>query len=426
MKGFIVGFLAASILVGGGWYLAGRLHNSTTVAKTSVKYHCPMHPIYIYDKPGNCPICGMKLVPLPPDFVPGQGPAQTQHQAEHPMNSQSMPAGYSPVRISPDKIQLLGVATTEAKEMDLDQSIRTTGRVVPDETRLHHIHTKFEGYIEEIYVDYTGEFVKQGQALFSIYSPELFATQREYLLALKAKESVPAGSEIGGIDLLESARQRLSLWDIDARQIAQLESTREPIKALTVRSPFSGYVTNRLAAHGMRVTPSDSLYDIVDLSRVWVLADIYEVNASIVKIGMPVTVELPYEGNRKFEGKVAYIDPVLDPVSRTLKARIEIPNPGMNLKPDMFTNVVFGGFSSKGLVVPETAVISTGERAIVYVDQGNGLFEPREVTLGAALRGFYQIRSGLMAGERVVTSGNFLLDSESRMRASVSGAQHEH
>ena len=426
MRKFLAGFLAASVLLGGAWFLSERvLRREIIVEKSAVKYYCPMHPTYISDKPGNCPICGMKLVPLGSQTA--AQPAESsyaEHSAAQSQASEAVPEGYAPVTVPADKLQLLGVTTAEVKEMTLDQSLRTTGRIIADETRMHHVHTKFDGYIEEIFVNYIGQFVKRGDPLFSIYSAELLSTQREYLLALKAKETLQNAA--GGVDLLEAARQRLALWDIGPAEIEQIRQTGQPIKAILVRSPVSGYVTAKTAIHGTRVMPSDSLYDIVDLSRVWVMADVYEINLPLVKPGMPAMVELSYETNQSFRGKVTYIDPVLDPASRTAKARIEIPNTGMLLKPEMFVSVIFGGASAKGLVVPESAVLATGERMIVFVDQGAGRFQPREITAGAKVRGFYEVKSGLSAGERVVTSGNFLLDSESRLRAAVSNADGGH
>jgi Cu(I)/Ag(I) efflux system membrane fusion protein len=361
----------------------------------------------------------MKLVPIE-SGAPQLQPAP--HEADH----EPAPDGYEPVQVSAEKQQLMGVAVVEAKEMELDQSIRTTGRVVPDETRTHHIHTKFDGYIEEIFANYVGQFVRKGDPLFSIYSPELLATQREYLLALRAREEMKERGQTGGIDLLDAARRRLALWDISDSQIDEIERTRQPIRAVMMRSHVSGYVMAKTAVHGLRVTNADNLYDIVDLSRVWVMADVYEVNAPFIRPGLPATIELPYESGRTMQGKVTYLDPVLDPASRTLKARIEVANPGNELKPEMYVRVVFGGTAVRGLVVPESAVISTGERMIVFIAKGEGRFQPREVTTGAKVRGYYEIRSGLVGGEQVVVSGNFLLDSESRLRSAISGAGTHH
>jgi Cu(I)/Ag(I) efflux system membrane fusion protein len=305
------------------------------------------------------------------------------------------------------------------------------GTVVPDETRLHHVHTKFEGFIEDLFVDYVGKFVRKGQPLFSVYSPELVATQKEYLLALRAQDRFgPTGSEpaLAGIDLLGAARQRLSLWDISADQIAQLEKKGEPIKALRIYSPASGFVIAKTAVQGLRVMPGDSLFDILDLSVVWVLADVYEVNLPFVRMGQPVEMRLSYQPSKIWKGRVTYIYPTIEEKTRTVKVRLEIANSGGTLKPEMFADVEFKGSLGKALAVPESAVLSTGERTLVFVSKDEGVFEPREVTTGVKVRNYYEIKKGLSAGEKVATGANFLLDSESKLRAAISGAggAHQH
>jgi Cu(I)/Ag(I) efflux system membrane fusion protein len=305
--------------------------------------------------------------------------------------------------------------------------------VTVNETRVHHVHTKFEGFIEDLYVNFVGQYVKQGEPLFSIYSPELYATQKEYLLALRAREQIPmlGGTQregtAGRIDLLASARQRLALWDISAEQMRELERTRTPMRALTIHAHVSGYVMNKTAVHGLRVMPGENLYDIVDLSTVWVLADIYEVNLPFVRVGQPATMTLAHQPGRIWRGRVVFIDPALDPATRTVKARLEFPNPAGELKPEMYSDVIIGGTRASGIAVPESAVISTGERHIVFVTKGDGVFEPREVIVGNRVRDLYEIKQGIAEGEQVVTGANFLLDSESKLKAALSGTPgHKH
>jgi Cu(I)/Ag(I) efflux system membrane fusion protein len=483
MRNFILGFLLAAVLGGGSYWIATRKHSkqvaavSPPVKKAAQQYHCPMHPTYVSDKPGDCPICGMRLVPI-------EGEEKESHaekeagKASHeghktgeagtpaerkilyyvdPMNPQnrsdkpgkapdgmdlapvysdettgggtpSIP-GYVPVKISQERQQMMGITLDEARLMELEQSIRTVGLVTAEETRLHHVHTKFEGFIEEIYVNFVGQFVKKGEPLFSVYSPELVATQKEYLLALRAKRkfnSLGPDSSLNGIDLLESARQRLSLWDIRADEIAQLEKTEQPIKALKIYSPVSGTVTAKTALQGMRVTPTDSLYDIIDLSSIWVLADVYEVNLPFIRVGQPAEITLAYQPGKVWRGQLSFIYPTLDEKTRTVKVRIELPNPSEVFKPEMYADVEFKGSLGKALAVPESAVITTGERALVFVAKGDGQFEPREVKTGVKIRNFYEIKSGLAAGDKVVTGANFLLDSESKLKAAISGVRVEH
>jgi membrane fusion protein, copper/silver efflux system len=425
MKNFVLGFLAAAVLLTGGYFAYTHRATLTPIkASPKVLYHCPMHPTYISDKPGDCPICGMKLVPIEPASS-GQHAGHEAGAAGQQAVESAVP-GYASVTIPAERIQSMGITLVEANRLSLDQSFRTYGRVAYDETRIHHVHTRFEGYIEDLFVNYTGQFVTRGQPLFSVYSPELYATQNEYLLALRAREQNPqskGSSGLGGessIDLVEAARERLSLWNISDREIRELERTRKPSRALTILSPVSGYVTAKAAVHGLKVTPADNLYDIVDLSVVWVLADIYEVNLPSVRTGQPADMDLDYRPGKTWHGRVVFIDPVLDPSSRTVKARLEFANPDNELKPEMYAHVVIGGSRATGIAVPESAVIATGERDIVFVAKGDGVFEPREVVLGARVRNMYEIKKGVAEGEKVVTGANFLLDSESKLKSAVS------
>ena len=423
MKNFILGFFLAAILFGGGLFAYRHWTGKgawTATKKQEILYHCPMHPTYISDKPGNCPICGMELVPIGPNKTVAPG----QQSVSLP---ESKIPGYVPVIIPKERIESMGITLAEARRTELDQSIHTYGQVAYDETRIHHVHTKFEGFIENLYADYVGQYVRRGDPLFSIYSPDLYATENDYLLALKAREQMSllpedANLKVENIDLVAAARQRLALWDIGENEIREIERTRKPIRALTISSAVSGYVTAKMAQHGLKVSPADNLYDIVDLSTVWVLADIYEVNLPFVNVGQPATVTSPYHPGRTWHGRVTFINPTVDPATRTVKARLEFPNPNGELKPDMYTDIVIGGVRGNGIAVPESAVIATGERNIVFVAAGNGVFEPREVILGVQVRNLYEIKKGVSQGEKVVTGANFLLDSESKLKAATSSS----
>jgi Cu(I)/Ag(I) efflux system membrane fusion protein len=367
----------------------------------------PMHPAYKSDKPGIAPDCGMDLVPV---------------YEESGSTSASSAQGYATITVPASRQQLIGVQLGKAERRDLHTMLRTVGRVAADETKLAHIHTKFDGYIDHLYVDFTGMEIRKGQPLLSIYSPDLVATQQEFLLASRARTKLSSGSEAvsrSGDALYESARTRLLLWDITPAEIRRLESEGTVRKSLTVYSPVSGIVMAKTAVEGLRVAPGDSLFDIADLSRIWVLADVYESEIAFVKLGQEATVALSYMPGREWTGKVTFIAPTVDPVTRTVKVRVELPNPTGDLKPEMFADVMFHHMTTNVVAVPESAVLQTGTRSIVFVAKGEGRFEPREVTTGTKSDSWYEIRSGVTEGEEVVMQANFLIDSESRLKAAL-------
>lgn len=356
---------------------------------------------------------------------------QEGHQ-QHEGGTAARPPEMPPdaVLLSPIRQQLAGVRTGVVEVRDLETTVRTVGIVDYDERKVARIHTKIEGWIEEIFVDFTGKFVRKGDPLFSVYSPELVATQEEYLLALKAKRYLE-GSPVqevsqSGHSLLDAARRRLLLWDITEEQIQELEEKGKPKKSLTLYSPIDGIVVKKEAYKGIFVKPEMELYAIADLSTIWVYADIYEYELPLIKVGQEATVSLSYYPGQVFKGKVVYIYPYLKDKTRTIRVRFEFPNtPGWKLKPEMFSNVEVRIKLGKRLAVPEEAVLDSGTRQIVFVAKGEGLFEPREVKLGTQVEGYYEVLSGLSKGEKVVTSANFLIDSESRLKAAM-GAMPGH
>jgi Cu(I)/Ag(I) efflux system membrane fusion protein len=369
-------------------------------------YRSPMNPSIRSDTPVKDSM-GMDFVPVYAEEV-GTGAAVEGRVA---------------ITLSPERRQLLGIRTEAVEKTSLKRSIRTVGRVAVDERRLHHIHTKYEGYVEHLHVDFTGKFVRRGEPLLSLYSPELVATQQEYLLAYRAQQRL-ASSGIasvakGGVDLLEAARQRLLFWDIRPVDIESLEKTGQVMRTLDLYSDISGYVVQKMAFHGMRVTPADTLFDIADLSQLWVLADVYESDLPSVRIGMEGALSVPYLPGKTWRGPVTYIAPTVEEKTRTIKVRIEVANRGEELKPEMFADVILESDLGLGLMVPDSAVIDTGDRLIVFVDREGGRLEPREVQLGAKLGDRVQVVSGLAEGDRIVTSANFLLDSESSLKAAL-------
>ena len=328
-------------------------------------------------------------------------------------------------KISPEKQQLIGVQYGTVENQSLSKSLRAVGRAAFDETKIVRINPKIEGWIEDVFVDFTGKLVKKGQPLLTVYSPDLVQTQEEYLLALKSRKQLsesPFGEAVNFSEsLVQSARRRLELWDVTEAQIKELETRGVPSRTMTLYAPESGFVMTRNAFPKQRVMPETELYQLADLSNIWIVADIYEFEAADIKLGQPATVTLSSYPGRNFSGKITYIYPQVDNTTRTLKVRVELANKDFLLKPEMYADVTLNIGYGNRLVVPQEAVMDSGSEQLVYVSLGEGYFEPRKVQLGAKVDNKYVVISGLKAGERVVTSGNFLVDSESKLQSAAGG-----
>jgi RND family efflux transporter MFP subunit len=384
-------------------------------------WYDPMHPKYRSDKPGIAPDCGMQLVPK---------------YAYEETAMKEMPAGT--VQITAQKQQLIGVRTGQVERQHVERTLRAVGRVTIDETRVAHIHTKVVGYIEEVFADFVGKEVKAGDPLFTIYSPDLVATQEEFLLALRSQKTlkeVPYKEvSSGATSLVEAARERLRLWDMSEEAIAKLESDGKAKRTVTIYSPASGIITDRAAYHhGRYVNPEMDLYTVTDLSTVWVLAEVFEYEVPYVRVGQDAVVRLSYYPEKTYRGEVSFINPAVDPKTRTIKVRVELPNPNFELKPDMFADVELAINFGTHVVVPQEAVLDSGTQQVVFVAVKDGHFEPRPVKLGPRLPGLPKdlgageqviVLSGLRPGETIVTSGNFLIDSESRLKTGMGAMQH--
>ena len=334
------------------------------------------------------------------------------------------------VQISPERQQLIGVRIGTVEKRPLQKVIRTNGRVEFDEKRLATISPKIGGWIEELYVDFTGAPVKKGAPLLTLYSPELVSTQEEYLAALRARQELAASPypevAASGNALVESARRRLRLWDISEEQIRELEQTGQVRKSLTLYSPYGGIVLEKMAFKGMRVEPGMALYKLADLSVVWLIADIYEYELPLIRLGQQASINLSYLPGEAFTGKAVFIYPYLDAQTRTARVRFEFANPRGTLKPEMYAGVEITIRLGDKVAVPEGAIIDTGIRKVAIVEKGAGYFEPRDVKLGTKAGDYYEVLDGLKVGERVVTSANFLIDSESKLKEAVGGAGHQH
>ena len=356
---------------------------------------------------------------------------KTEHQNMKNMEElQSInPSELPTINIPYDKQQMIGVQTAKTSVKPLVKIIRTVGRVNYDETKLVTVNTKFEGYIEKLYINSMGQYVKKGEPLAEIYSPELLSTQLEFLNLLKwrnngSKEAY-SDDNIGKMlskdaqEIMEAAKERLRLFGINDEQINEVEKSGKPKRTLTIYSPVSGYIIQKQALQGTRVIPGQALFDIADLSTVWVLADIYEQDLSLIKTGQTATLTFNYFPGKTFISTVDYIYPTLENATRTAKARFIIPNRNGQLKPQMYTNTEITVNLGNKLIIPESAVINTGMRKIVYVDLGNGNFQQRNVVTGFRNDGMVEILKGLKPGEIVSTSANFLIDSEARLRGSA-------
>ncbi len=337
------------------------------------------------------------------------------------------------VFVSPERQQISGVRFGQVRVQNMEKVILTVGKLEFDEKKIATVSPKIGGWIEDLYVDYTGKMVRKGQPLLSIYSPDLVSAQEEFLLALKIKKIYTAQPSAEwssqGEALLESARKRLLLWDITPKQVENLEKTGEIKKNLVLHSPVDGFVMEKMVFKGMGIMPGTSLYKIGDLSSIWVIADVYEYELPFVQIGQKALITLAYYPGQSFEGTATYIYPSVDPKTRTAKVRFDLPNPEFRLKPEMWANVELKIPLGRKLVVPEDAVMDTGEMQMAFVDRGQGYFEPRHIQVGSKVKGYYEVLSGLRDGEKVVTSANFLIDSESRLSGAMGGMAgmgHQH
>ncbi|MEW6005551.1 MAG: efflux RND transporter periplasmic adaptor subunit [Stygiobacter sp.] len=364
-------------------------------------YKDPMHPWYTSNKPGIAPDCGMELVPV--------------YEGESDVRG---------IKIDPVVVQNIGVRVETAKKQKLLKIIRTTAKIDYDERKVTTVSTKIMGWVEKLYVDYTGQYVKKGQPLFEIYSPELVSTQEEYLQAIRYLKKVSQGSKEvldGAQELVNSAKRRLFYWDISEKDINEIEKNNSPKKTLTIYSPVNGIVVEKMVYQGQQVMAGMNLYKIADLSVVWAMADIYQMDLPWIKLGQNVDLELSYLPGKKYQGKVTYIYPFLNDETKTVKIRTEVRNTSnYEFKPGMFATAKFvSPVSINAIVVPSQAIIRSGERNIAVISLGGGYFDPREVKLGVESEGLVQVLEGIHEGENIVVSSQFLIDSESNLKAAI-------
>lgn len=433
------GFMAGFLLTGG----RTSSHQTDASGRKILYWVDPMHPTYKSDRPGIAPDCGMKLEPVYEDsgtaaapkgrVLYWRDPQQPDYRSDRPGLNPETGNELEPVYEGPppgtlhvplEKQQLIGVRYETARVTPLTRRIRALGRVTYDETRIATVHARIAGWIQRVFVDFIGRPVARGEALLTVYSPELLATQQELLLAARARKllegATPAAREQSE-RLLEAARQRLRLWEVTDQQIEQVLRTGEAVREMTLYAPAEGIVLRRNAFPGMRISPETELYAIADLRHVWVVADVFEIDAPFIRQGQSATVRPTHGAAGSFRARVSYIQPELDAAARTLRVRLEADNPHLRLRPEMFVDVDLHVPLPPQLSVPADAVLDTGERQVVFVDHGDGYLERRVVEIGERVDDRIVIRRGLRAGERVAVSATFLLDSESQLKLGTAG-----
>ena len=413
---------------GGGWYLWQQKHPGTKKGEQQADqgkqlYTCSMHPFIIKDKPGSCPICGMELIKKIDSVAGGAQTPEQKKQAEM--------LGH--VSLSPTQRVMANVATIAAQQSTLSKEINAVGIVQFDQSRQAKVTAWIAGRIDKLNVNTVGATVSKDKPVAEIYSPDLLATQQEYLLAVKSREqlknsTIPSIAQ-NGDGLVASAKQRLMLFGVKEHQIAELEKAGKPVIRLPIYTPLSGTVIEKMVQVGQYVNTGEVLFNIADLSKVWVEIDVFENEVPYVRVGQQVEIRSAVEHASASKGTISFVYPFHDPKTHTVKARVEMANPGQHLKPDMFVNAIIRIPLVKGIVIPATAVIDTGKRQVVWVETSPGMFEPRDVRVGERVDDKAQILSGLKAGDMVAVSGGYLIDSESQLKgtggASMPGMKME-
>lgn len=457
-KHIVLALMTLLLAATGVWLVGCKPHDEGPGAEGKQKYHCPMHPTVVQDKKGSCPICGMDLVPIKADkgsakaAAPAEDdkiaqvkagqfycPMAAEHVQDEPgkcpkcgmklvekKTQATAPAatvpGLATVAVTAETRQRMGLKLGTVGKRSLTGVVRTSARIVANETRQHRVTTKIEGWVDKLFVATTGQAVKKGDPLLTVYSPDLLAAQAEYLIALAARQtlaSTNSGVLQGDDSLLAAARRRFELWDISDEQLDRLEKTGKAEKYLMLYAPASGWVTERMVLAGQKIMPGEALMVISDLTEIWADADVYQSDLPHVKVGTPVEVTLPYWPGQVFTGQVSFITPALNAMTRTLNARLEIHNPDLRLKPEMYATATLKHEFGEKLAVPTTAVVFTGTRNVAFRDMGDGHLAPAELKLGARSGDYYEVLEGLSEGDKVVVSANFLVDSESSMKAAL-------
>lgn len=406
------------LIAGGYWVYTTFIQKNNTESTTKEIYTCPMHPQIVQDRPGQCPICGMDLVK--------KSMLKEEEHTEHDLNGMDL----NEVKLSPSQQVLANVQTVKVRPMQFSGEKTFNGYVKINEKNFAHISTAVSGKIVNMFINFEGQSVRKGQPVLEIYSPELVSTQKEYLLALDNFNQVKASANRVAIDqaqsLVNSSRERLVLWEMTQRQIDELERTRN-VRTTTIQySKYSGIVTKKYVHVGHWATAGEDIYDVADLSTIWVIANVYESDMQYIKSGQNADIYSAAYPDEIMRAKINFIYPVYNPDSRTMEVRIDVSNKDMKLKPDMYVKVKINTYATQTIGVPKNAVIRTGEHDYVYIEKEGGIYEPREVHVSYEQDGYYAVTSGLTEGEKVVTSGGFLIDSETQIQKGFKSIHENH
>ncbi len=418
-KKILIGAVILIIVLGGGYLAYKYLFNKNgSVLTQSQVYTCPMHPQIISDHPGQCPICGMDLV------------LKTSTESEEKPGKDSSNVDLNQVKLSPSQQVLANVQTEIVKTKQFSGAMDFNGYIKINEKNMSHISTPVMGKISKMYVNYEGQYVRAGQPVFELYSPDLVSTQKEFILALDNYDRInKSGNEFAigqAKSLVDASRYRLSQWEMTYAQLDEIERTREIMQTIKVYSKYSGVITKKYVQEGHWPMAGEVIYDVANLSTVWVMANVYESDIQYIKSGQDVEITSGSYPGEIFKAKINFVDPVFDASSRTLQARIDVSNRGGKLKPDMYVKVKINTFYSQNLAVPKNAVLRTGNMDMVYVEKEKGVYEPRTVKVGYEQDGYYEILSGLKEGEKIVSTGGFLIDSESQIQMGLNSGHEGH
>lgn len=411
--------LATIVVIIAGYFAYNKFIANDKQQTSAEIYTCPMHPQVISDRPGVCPICGM-------DLVKKSELAAIEEHLEH----DSSFSGLSSVRLSPSQQVLANVQTTAVKTMVFQGEKTFNGVVKINEKNFSHIATAVSGKIVRMFVSFEGEYVKKGQPVVEIYSPELIATQKEFLLAINNLNQLKLSGNITAIEhaqsLVDASRTRLTLWEMTPEQIDEVERTQTVKNTIVQYSKYSGIVTKKYLYPGHWPMMGQEILEVADLSSVWVIANVYENDVQYIKNGQSVEISSAAYPGETFNAKINFVEPVFDPSTRTLQVRMDVANVNGKLKPDMYVKVKINTYASQTTAVPKNAVVRKGENDIVYIEKVKGVYEPRPVTIGYEQDGYYAVTSGLKEGDIVVTSGGFLIDSESEIKAGMTSGHEQH